>query len=157
MSLIANNHFMYWPLVNLQVFLLINLTMMAKKIIQLKYLSYKMHFLMRYSMVDLVRGRQPLSKKSWSTKIRIIDLLLCSHNKKQNQILSTVETRFQVLCFLNFWKSHKKSCNLSTNSCNSCKNCWNYPVRHDISIISVDMVLSCIILILVANWQGIFG
>ena len=112
---------MYGPLVNLQVFLLINLTMMAKKIIQLKYLSYKMHFLIRYSMVDLVRGRQPLSKKSWSTKIRIIDLHLGSHNKKQNPILSTTETRFQFLCFLNFRKSHKKSCNLSTNSCNSCK------------------------------------
>ena len=133
MSLIANNHFMYWPLVNLQVFLLINLTMMAKKIIQLKYLSYKMHFLIRYSMVDLVRGRQPLSKKSWSTKIRIIDLLLCSHNKKQNPILSTTETRFQFLCFLNFRKSHKKSCKLSSNSCNSCKTLlklssqtWNF-------------------------------
>ena len=37
------------------------------------------------------------------------------------------------------------------------ENCWNYEARHETSIRSVNMVLSCIILILVANWQGIFG
>ena len=37
------------------------------------------------------------------------------------------------------------------------ENCWNYEARHETSIRSVNMILCCIILILVANWQGIFG
>ena len=48
---------------------------------------------------------------------------------------------FSFCIFHNFRKSHKKSFNLSTSSCNSCRNCWNYPVRHETSIRSVNMTL----------------
>ena len=143
---------MYGPLVNLQVFLLINLTLMAKKIIQLKSIFHTKCI----SLQDTVwqsdlrwfsLRTSAINQKflvNLSTKIKIIDLLLCSHNKKTKiWFCLLLRPDFSFCVFLIFGNHIKNHATFLQILATAAKNCWNYPVRHESSIRSVNMILSC--------------
>ena len=127
---------------------------------------YQEYFYSNVISDDLVLGRgfishSPKISCQFATKIRMIRLIFMFTWTK-NKIpfcppLRPDFSKFSFCIFFIFGNHMKNHTTFLQVLATAAENCWNYEARHETSIRSVNMVLSCIILILVANWQGIFG
>ena len=115
---------------------------------------------------DPVLGRgfishSPKISCQFATKIRMIRLtFMFTWTKNKIPFCPPLRPDFSKFSFCIFFifRNHiKNHTTFLQVLATAAENCWNYEARHETSIRSVNMVLSCIILILVANLQGIFG
>ena len=115
---------------------------------------------------DSVLGRgfishSPKISCQFATKIRMIWLtFMFTWTKNKIPFCPPLRpdfSKFSFCIFFIFGNHIKNHTTFLQVLATAAENCWNYEARHETSIRSVNMVLSCIILILVANWQGIFG
>ena len=124
-------------------------------------LSYFLSINVTYVLGRGFISHSPKISCQFATKIRMIRLtFMFTWTKNKIPFCPPLRpdfSKFSFSIFFIFGNHIKNHTTFLQVLATAAENCWNYEARHETSIRSVNMVLSCIILILVANWQGIFG